>query len=121
MLQPDHGNLITAAVRWALKKTPAIELTGKGIVDMAVREGAGVTVVHLVNLTNPMMMKGPLREWLPCPEQTIAITLRKGETLGAVRLVVAGEPAATWRDDDRVFITVPPFEREEVIRIERKG
>jgi hypothetical protein len=108
-------------VRWAMRKAPLVEVSGKGVVDMAVREGAGVTVVHLVNLTNPMMMKGPLREWLPSPEQTVAVTLRKGETLGEVRLVVAGKAAATRRDGDRVLITVPPFEREEVIRIERKG
>jgi hypothetical protein len=51
----------------------------------------------------------------------VAVTLRKGETPGAVRLAVAGKAAATRREGERLLITVPPFEREEVIRIERKA
>ncbi len=121
MLQPDHGALIEGALRWAMKARPTIEVSGKGVVDMAVREGKDATVVHLVNLTNPMMMKGPLREWIPCPEQTISVAVPAGREVTGVRLVVAGKEAATRRDGDRLLITVPPFEREEVVRIERKG
>lgn len=118
MLQPDHGQLIEGAVRWALGRTPEIEVTGKGIVDMAVRKGDGVTVVHLVNLTNPMMMKGPVREFLPSPEQTVSVALPAGKSAAKVELLVAGKPAKTRTEGGRLLITVPPFLSEEVVRIE---
>ena len=34
--------------------------------------------VHLVNLTNPMMMKGPLREVIPLPNQEVSIRIPEG-------------------------------------------
>ena len=34
--------------------------------------------VHLVNLTNPMMMKGPLRETMPIGPLTVRIRLAPG-------------------------------------------
>lgn len=118
MLQPDHGALIESAVRWALGRDPEVEVIGKGMVDMAVRKADGVTVVHFVNLTNPMMMKGPLREFLPCPEQTLSIALPKGRKMTKVELLVAGKKAKSQPYGDRLMITVPPFLTEEVVRIE---
>ena len=34
--------------------------------------------VHLVNLTNPMMMKGPLREMIPVGPERVRIRLSPG-------------------------------------------
>ena len=36
--------------------------------------------VHLVNLTNPMMMKGPFRELIPVGEQQVRLRLPAGKT-----------------------------------------
>jgi hypothetical protein len=42
-------------------------VTGSGTLDVTVcRQQASMTV-HLVNLANPMMMKGPVRELIPAP------------------------------------------------------
>ena len=45
---------------------PHVEVTGRAVVDIAVRENKDRLSVALVNLTNPMMMKGPTREIYPC-------------------------------------------------------
>lgn len=118
MLQPDHGALIEGAVRWALDGAPEIEVTGKGVVDVAVRKGEGVTTVHMMNLTNPMMMKGPQREFLPCPPQTVSVALPKDQKVTNVKLLVAGTDAQTRVEGNCLLIDVPPFESEEVVRIE---
>ncbi len=41
--------------------------------------------VHPVNLSNPMMMKGPLREFLPLPPQQVTVRLPEGKTGRAVK------------------------------------
>lgn len=43
--------------------------------DVAVWRQKGSMTFHLVNLTNPMMMKGPFRELLPVGEQRIRVQL----------------------------------------------
>ncbi len=49
--------------------------TGPGVLDVTVwRQEASMTV-HLVNLTNPMMMKGPFRELIPVGEQRVIVRL----------------------------------------------
>jgi hypothetical protein len=73
VLSPDHGRLFANAVRWALNEEPVLELEGPGLVDAAVWKQAGSLTVHLVNLTNPYAMKGPIREHIPLPPQRLAV------------------------------------------------
>lgn len=118
MLQPDHGALIEGAVRWALEAAPEVEMSGKGMIDMAVRKGEGVTIVHMMNLTNPMMMKGPQREFLPSPPQTVHIRLSAGQTVAQVKLLVAETEAEFSVEGDMLKVSVLPFTGEEVVRID---
>ena len=72
----DHSILIENAVRWALDDRPRVEVEGFGIVDIATRsDDRGKLSVHLVNLTNPMMMKGPIREFIPLAGQMVSVAL----------------------------------------------
>ena len=58
----DHGRLLRNAVAWAANEPPPVEVDGPGLLDVTVWRQRESMTVHLVNLTNPMMMKGPLRE-----------------------------------------------------------
>ena len=40
--------------------------------------------VHLVNLTNPMMMKGPIREIISSPPQRVQIRVPEGRKVSGV-------------------------------------
>ena len=44
---------------------PTSRSTGRSVLDIAVRENDDGLAVILHNLTNPMMMKGPIREIYP--------------------------------------------------------
>src|SRR5262249_39344309 len=57
VLAVDHGTLLRNAVHWASNEPPPVRITGPGILDVTVWQQAGSMTVHLVNLTNPMMMK----------------------------------------------------------------
>jgi len=45
--------------------------------------------LHLVNLTNPMMLKGPFRELYPMGPERVSLRLPDGVTVESVRLLHA--------------------------------
>ncbi len=117
VLNLDHSILIGNAVRWALGARPRVEVSGPGVLDIATREGSGRLSVHLVNLTNPMMMKGPLREIFPIGEQAVSIKMPEGRTSASVKLLVTGEPRPCRIVADRLEIRVPFIEALETVHI----
>ena len=61
ILAPDHGKLLRNAVAWATNEEPPVGVTGPGLLDVTAWRQRNSVTVHLVNLTNPMMLKGPVR------------------------------------------------------------
>lgn len=117
VLAADHGRLIANAVRWALGKPPRVGVAGPGVVDLALRDNADGVVLALVNLTNPMMMKGPIRAVLPIGAQTVSIEIPPGRSVAGAKLVVAGRDAMVEVVDGRARVEVPGFERLEVLHV----
>jgi hypothetical protein len=118
VLSPDHGALIAGATRWASRDAGAVTVTGPGLVEVAVWRQAASLTVHLVNLTNPMCMKGPLRELLPVGAQRVRITVPDGARATRVSLLTAGiEPPAT-RDGRTITIEVPSILDHEVVAVD---
>ena len=74
--------------------------------------------VHLVNLTNPMMMKGPLREAIPVGPLRVRVRLPQGTTAKNVRLLTAGTSQAPQTAKGVVTLTVPSVEVHEVVAID---
>src|SRR5260370_30263039 len=87
VLDLAHGRLLANAVRWALNEPDVVSVTGPGVVDLAVWEQDGSMTVHLVNLTNPMMMKGPIRELYAVGPQRVGVRLPAGRRAREVRLL----------------------------------
>ncbi|WP_329001197.1 family 10 glycosylhydrolase [Kribbella sp. NBC_00709] len=114
-LQPDHGRLIANAVSWALGKTPGVTVEGAGLVDVAVYRGDAGAAVALVNLTNPMAMRGPIRETLPLPPQTVSIAVPTDRV--KVRLVVAGVDVEPAVSGGRVEVVIPTAGLLEVVHV----
>ncbi len=117
VLAPDHARLVSNAVRWALKDEPSVIVDGPGILDLAVRESESCIALSLLNLTNPMMMKGPVRENIPLPAQTVSIKIPSGRKVERARLVVAGRQAEMTVKDGRVNVRVPEIDRLEMVHI----
>ncbi|MCP5113150.1 MAG: hypothetical protein GY953_20155, partial [bacterium] len=91
----DHGKLLANAVDWATDEERPVTVTGPGVVDVAAWEQKESVTVHLVNLTNPMMMKGPYREVIPLGAQKVQLRLPEGKRAKKVQLLVAGTEAKT--------------------------
>jgi hypothetical protein len=106
MMSTDHGQLIRNTMRWALNEEPIADVQTAGIVDVAVWRQKDSMTVHLVNLTNPMMMKGPFRDLLPV-EAKVSIKIPANKKVTGVNLLMSGVKP-TFENKDGV-ITLGAF------------
>ena len=111
----DHGRLLRNVVAWALNEPPVLEVTGRGVLDVAVWRQKQSLTVHLVNLTNPMMMKGPLREVIPVGPLTVRVRMPDAARAKEARLLTAGVRAGVRESNGSLTLTVPSVEVHEVI------
>jgi hypothetical protein len=74
--------------------------------------------VHVVNLTNPMMMKGPVREVIPIGNQRLRIQIPEGRRVTQAKLLVAGNSVAFRIDQEVILLDVPSIAVHEVIALD---
>jgi hypothetical protein len=118
VLSVDHAKLLRNAVEWAANEVAPVTVTGPGVLDVTIWKQASSMTVHLVNLTNPMMMKGPLREFLPTPPQKVSIRLAAGTKVKKVQLLVSGVTPRVEEANGGISLTIPSILDHEVIAIE---
>jgi hypothetical protein len=114
----DHGKLLRNAVEWAANEERPVTVTGPGIMDVTVWRQKSSMTVHLVNLTNPMMMKGPFREFIPLGEQNVRIRLPEGRKPEKVRLLVSGGSPQARESAGHLELTIPSIQVHEVIALD---
>jgi hypothetical protein len=115
----DHLRLLQNTVRWATNEAPPVAVEGPGILDVTIWRQRDSMTVHLVNLTNPMMMKGPVRETIPVGPQSVRVRLPEGTRAKRVQLLTAGsQPAVAGERGGVVHVTVPSIDVHEVIAID---
>ena len=93
-------------------------VTGPGVIDVTFWRQKSSLTVHLVNFTNPMMMKGPIRETIPVGAQQVRVRLPAGASAKAVRLLVANTTPAFRADGGWITLTVPSIAEHEVVAID---
>jgi hypothetical protein len=114
----DHFKLLRNAVEWATNEEPQVNVTGPGVLDVTVWQQKNSITVHLVNLTNPMMMKGPVRELIPIGEQKVRIRLPDGASEKKVHLLAAEKTPHVKRDGSELTISVPSILDHEVVAVD---
>jgi len=121
VLAQDHQRLIENAVRWALGDAPMVEIDGPGVLDVGVRTAPGVCLVTLVNLTNPMMWKAPIRDVFPVGVHRVSISVPQGATGLRARLPISGANAAVTVMQGRALVTVPGIDILEAVHLTWDG
>lgn len=117
LLNVDHERLLGNVVRWALNEEPIADVTGPGIVDVTVWRQAKSMTVHLVNLTNPMMLKGPFRELIPIDAQ-VSVRVPAGAKVTAVHLLMSQQTPEFNVQDGRVTVMVPRILDHEIVALD---
>ncbi|HWB82730.1 MAG TPA: alpha-amylase family protein [Bryobacteraceae bacterium] len=117
-MAPDHGTLLRNAVEWALNEEHPVTVSGSGILDVACWRQENSLTVHLVNLTNPMMLRSAFRELLPVGQQRVSLRLPPGKPARAVRLLASGLTLPVTQSAGRVTFTIPSVLDHEVAAID---
>lgn len=117
ILSADHGILLRNTLRWALNEEPIAEVKGAGVIDVTVWRQEQSMTVHLVNLTNPMMMKGPIRELIPIAAQ-VRVKIPQGAVVRGVNLLVSGQRPDFINNEGTLSLNVPQIEDHEIIGID---
>ena len=117
IMSADHGKLLRNTIRWALKEEPIVEVKGPGVVDVTVWRQESSMTVHLVNLTNPMMMKGPFREFIPVDQQ-VTINIPEGLKVTGVNLLVREKKVDFKQIDGKISLIVNQIQDYEIIGID---
>lgn len=114
----DHFKLLRNAVEWATNEPQPVTVAGPGILDVTLWRQKNSMTVHLVNLTNPMMMKGPIREFIPLTEQTVRVKIPSDKKPRRVYLLAAGKEVRFKRSGDCIELSVPRIIDHEVVAID---
>ena len=118
VLSADHGRLIANAVEWATNEERPVTVSGAGLLDVTIWRQRSSMTVHLVNLTNPMMMKGPVRELIPVGEQRVRVRIPDGDAVARVQLLVADATPRVEGSSTYLDVTVPSITDHEVVAID---
>jgi hypothetical protein len=119
VLTLDHSKLLRNAVLWATNEPAPLEVEGKGILDISTWMQKNSITAHLVNLTNPMMLKGPIREIIPISRQVVRIRPPKdGRRVTRARLLVSGTDVPFSEDSGMIEVEVPTVELHEVVALD---
>jgi hypothetical protein len=118
VLSVDHLRLLRNAIEWATNEEKPVIVAGPGVLDVTAWRQKDSMTVHLVNLTNPMMMKGPIREPIPIGAQKLRARLPEGKKARRVQLLVSGQTPRVEESGGWVVLTVPSILIHEVVAID---
>jgi hypothetical protein len=113
----DHGRLLRNTIRWALNEEPIVDIDAPGIMDVTVWQQKSSMTVHLVNLTNPMMMRGTFREFFPVAAD-VSIQIPQNKKVGSVRLLMAGSSPSFENKSGNIRLHVPKISDHEIVAID---
>ena len=117
IMSVDHGRLLRNTVLWALNEELPVVVNGAGFVDVTVWRQENSMTVHLVNFTNPMMMKGPFRELIPV-DLKVRLNIPAGQIASGVRLLVRDTIPEAEITKNAIIISVPAISDHEIIAVD---
>ena len=118
VLSADHLKMMRNTLLWANDEPPVFEVEGPGLLDVTAWRNAESITMHFVNLTNPMAMKGPYRDFFPVGAQKVRLTVAPGVAVKGAKLLVAAKTIPVERSGSALTFTVPSVLDHEVVAIE---
>ncbi|MEO5998655.1 MAG: alpha-amylase family protein [Chitinophagaceae bacterium] len=113
----DHQKLLSNTVRWTLNEDPVVTVKGAGMIETTIWRQKQSMTVHLVNLTNPMMMKGPYRELIPVSAD-VSIKIPANTKVTGVQLLLSEQKPKFTISNGNVILSVPKLLDHEIIGLD---
>jgi hypothetical protein len=117
LLSTDHGHLLRNTIRWALNEKAIVDIKAPGVIDVATWQQENSMTVHLVNLTNPMMMKGPFRELFPVDAQ-VSISVPSNRKVASVKLLMSEVKPQFENKEGVITLDVKQILDHEIVAID---
>jgi hypothetical protein len=118
LMNQDQGIVLANAVRWAANEEQPLRVQGPGVVDVALWKQPSSITAHIVNFTNPMMMRGPFREILQIGPQKVRVRLPEGARARDVKFLVSPAKPKWRQSGEWIETTTPPIDLHEVVAID---
>lgn len=118
VLNVDHARLLENSIHWATNEPLPVTVEGPGILDVTAWSQQESMTVHLVNLTNPMMMKGPVREIVPLPGQRVRARIPGRRRAAKAHLLVSKRSVPFRESNGSIDLDVPSIGLHEVVAID---
>jgi hypothetical protein len=118
VLCADHLKVLRNTLLWANNEEAVVGVDGPGLLDVTAWRNSRAITIHLVNLTNPMAMKGPYRDFFPVGPQTVRLRLPIGVQAKSARLLAADKSIAVERTGATMSVVIPSILDHEVVAIE---
>jgi hypothetical protein len=114
----DHGKLLRNAIEWAMNEDRPATVTGPGMLDVTVWQQKDSMTIHLVNQTNPMMLKPSYREFIPLGPQTVIVNVPSGKKVGAVKLLARGKTPNSDSSGESITLQVDSITDFEIVAVD---
>jgi hypothetical protein len=105
-------------VLWAANEEQPVTVTGPGLLDVTVWRQQESMTVHIVNLFNPMAMRGYFREFLPVGPLHIRVRLPDARKAKRAKFLVGSASPTVHEDRGNVTLTVPSVSKHEVVAVD---
>ncbi len=113
----DHGKLLNNTIRWTLNEDPIVTVKGPGLIETTAWRQKKSMTVHLVNLTNPMMMKGPFREFIPV-KADVTIKIPEHAKVTGVQLLLSDQKPTYNINNGKIALSVPEILDHEIVALD---
>jgi hypothetical protein len=114
----DLARLIGNTVRWLRgDRPPLLTIEGDGVIEAFAWETGPGIALHLVNYTNPNMMRGWVRRFYPTSPLRVELAVPTGRAVRRGRALRAGREVALTVQGDRLHFETPPVADYEVIAL----
>lgn len=113
----DHGKLLNNTISWVLNEDPIVTVKAPGLVETTAWRQEKSMSIHLVNLTNPMMQKGPFRELIPVDAE-VSIKIPENVKVTGVYLPISDKKPQFTIKNGRVTLALKQIFDHEIIGLD---
>ena len=114
----DLSLLLQNALRWLAPRAPAA-VTGDGLVELFAWETEPGWSIHILNYTNPNLMKGWIRRSYAIGRQHVSFELPEGARVARVRALRAGADLRHSMSGRTLSCEIPRVEDYEIVALTR--
>ena len=113
----DHGRLLNNTIKWTLNEEPVVTVKGPGMIETTAWRQKQSMTVHLVNFTNPMMMKGPFRELIPV-NADVSIKIPANTKVTGVQLLLSQQKPKYEIKNGNVILSITGITDHEIVALD---